>query len=713
MSETPAPHEPPHPGGREALVVGGVTLLAGLAVARVWTLPVVLGWVMADAGLVLNVSHWMQEGLVPWRDFAYWWGPLAPLLHLAAFDLFGVRESVVRGVAAVAIALTASGTHAFGRRVLGRWAAAAAAGLTWLMLLRPLNVQYANLYCVPLAVWGVQLAAGRVSPARSLAAGVLGGLALALKPNAGGAILATLWMVTFAPRPGRPLLARRRWWLEPFWLCGGAFLLAVVLITWGHDQLIPRVWFACAAAVAVLPLAVAAFRADPPSGEEGGLWRRWRPGAYLLAGMVLAQASWLPYYLPRLGGAALVQAVVVQPLEFGRGIRPSSLIMPNLPTVALFGTLAVLQLPFRRELPRSVAAGAVLAATVWYLHPLSVIAPGLPAIACIGALGLLLLVARGHVPPAMAAGAVVAAVVWYVSPLWLPASEVRARGWDMVFVIVPWFALAATVVLAWPRASAEPKARTWLSVVALALGWQIITAFPLSDVGHLLYVAPYSALGLLWLVTRGWQARVAAPRLPRWAVAAAAAVPLLMAIILVQMRSWRWIRASLTTGRWPEAVQLAPPRADVWMPRADAEPLQQVYAALRSHSAVRANQLLSFPSPYFYWLTNTTSPTFYPYHFPGVLSEGGDRAEAARLAEHPPRIIVWYDDPRGAVFRPAAMFATYPHVTRFIRSEYRIWRQYPPYVLLVPKLGGRADVPVGLGLQRTGTAPPAARRPRP
>lgn len=108
--------DPKPPGYAWAAVVFALT---GLNFVRL--LPVVLGFVfvlMADAGWALGTdAAWADHGLVPTKDFAYFYGLLTLVVDRGWFALFGRTPTAVALLVAVCNLATAAGLVLFGRGV--------------------------------------------------------------------------------------------------------------------------------------------------------------------------------------------------------------------------------------------------------------------------------------------------------------------------------------------------------------------------------------------------------------------------------------------------------------------------------------------------------------------------------------------------------------------------------------------------------------------
>lgn len=642
----PQADAPPQPSrGRDAALVFGVALVAGVALSRVWTLPLQVDWVLADAGQILNPSMWLLDGRMPYRDFGYFWGPYGPLLHAGAFAAFGLHESVMRACAATAVAAATAGTYAFARSTLRRGAALLAALLCWALLSRFTNLGYANVYCVPLGVWAMVAAWGAPTRRRAVVAGALAGAALAFKINAGGAIAVTAWLVLLRPRPGLEPPARARW-ADPLWPPLLGYPVLVALLTRQGPTAAMRYGFLLACAVAIVPFGRAAALRARLVTDATALRRRWTLGAWFVAGIVLAQAPWLAYYLPRMAPAQIWDGLVAAPLSGGLGLAAMSPRGPHLLTWLLLGAFVVAGLPAARRAVPVLGGLALVGAGGWYAVDALRVIP--------------------------------------------PVAEIAMR-WVNLLAVLPVVAVVGGAAVSWPRRLEERGAESWLRAVALAAGVQVIVAFPWGEVGHVAYVAPYSALAVAWAVAHGWQAR--ADRSPggRTGVALRAVVPVLLLLIVVERRAEVWLAARRVTGEWPRAVRVAPPRADVWAPAPFAEPVRRVRDVLADHPAVAADRLLSYPVPYFYWLTGTHNPMYHDHLWPGQLDAAGDAAEAARLARARPLLVVLRWGAPVSAFDLEVLRRYYPAITGYIDREYVPWQRIRPYRLLVP----RTDVPPG------------------
>ncbi len=626
--------------GIESLIawsVFGTTWLVGAALAHVWLWPVGDDWVLADAGQNFNPGLWTLQGAVPYRDFHYSWGPYAPLLQATALALHGVRESVLGLLTGTFLAVMAAGTYVYGRRLLSRPLAVVAALLAWVMLARNINLGWPNTYCTAFAIWALCIADGPASWRRALLAGGLGGIALAFKPFAGGTILATLWIVLFRPRPDAPLASRGRW-VDPLWPCLLAYPLVVLYLTRAADASV-RVWFPVATLAGLAPLAWSAMRTSRAQTTGTSLAARWGIALVFLGGVALVQTGWMAYYFQHVSPSELIEVLVLRPLEWGPKQLPFPPPLPRLSTALMLGALALSMLGTRRH---SVQVGALVA--------------------------LILL------------------AVWDAQVQVMHGNA----GTDLYGNLIheaPWVALVGVAVWAWPRTGAEPGVPAGLQPLAVALGTQAIICFPWSP-GHFEYIAPFSALGLVWLAAKGWPgAGALVDRPPKWAWVRVAVVCAAVAFVKVEAGSRAWRLAGRQEGGWPTAMQIAPPRADLWMPAVYGRPVQTVHAILRADPAVSTNRLLSFPVPYFYWLTDTRNPMYHDYFFPGMMNAATEMAELQRLTRNPPQIVAVRAEAANTdtVFTPVNLAVSAPRITRWLATNYRVWRTVRPFDIMLPR----------------------------
>ena len=165
-----------------------------------------LGWFLQDDGVLYYHFLRTHRGQLPYRDFFTGYGPVTLYLHSSLFSLFGESIDATRVFMAVVNAFSAAGLYLVARRLVSRLFAVIPPLLFLSMQPGDIaamafhNIPYPIWYGMLFGVWGIWTML-RAMETRSrtrraawiVATGVIGGLALFSKQNAG---VFFLWGVT-------------------------------------------------------------------------------------------------------------------------------------------------------------------------------------------------------------------------------------------------------------------------------------------------------------------------------------------------------------------------------------------------------------------------------------------------------------------------------------------------------------------------------------
>ena len=187
----------------DALAVAGLAVYSLVLLAAVWG---TWGDLDSDTGYDLVAGIRISDGEVPYRDFVYFYGPLAPGLSALAVLIGGAGFGSAVALGLLVAAAIVAATYALARTLVGPLGAFLAAALTGAVALIPNNYSFV----VPhthaatlgtLALLAMLLCASRYA-ARGrerwlLAAGASIGLVALTKPEplAAAAVAAGLWLV--------------------------------------------------------------------------------------------------------------------------------------------------------------------------------------------------------------------------------------------------------------------------------------------------------------------------------------------------------------------------------------------------------------------------------------------------------------------------------------------------------------------------------------
>ena len=187
----------------DVLAIGALTLLALVVAAVTWNS---WGDLNSDTGYDLVAGQRVANGEIPYRDFVYYYGPLAPYLAGLATLIggAGIAAGVVLGFVLTGLILAA--TYALARKVVGPAGAFLAAAVTVGVAFIPDNYSYilphtfaATLGTLGLLVLLLCIAryAETTSSPSLIAAGCAAGMLTLTKPEAmvAGYVAAGTWLV--------------------------------------------------------------------------------------------------------------------------------------------------------------------------------------------------------------------------------------------------------------------------------------------------------------------------------------------------------------------------------------------------------------------------------------------------------------------------------------------------------------------------------------
>lgn len=186
----------------DALAVSGLVLMSALMVVLTWN---TWGDPSSDTGYDLVAGARLADGELPYRDYLYYYGPLAPAVVAAAFVVggSGIGSSVALGLT-LAIAIVAL-TYVLARMLSGSLGAFLAAAITAPVAFAPSNFSFVipHSYSATLGILGTLVfllgiaryaVAGRA--AWLVAAGTSAGLVALTRPEfvAAVAVAGALWL---------------------------------------------------------------------------------------------------------------------------------------------------------------------------------------------------------------------------------------------------------------------------------------------------------------------------------------------------------------------------------------------------------------------------------------------------------------------------------------------------------------------------------------
>ena len=187
----------------DALAIGALILLAAVLAAVAWG---TWGDLDSDTGYDVEAGARVADGELPYRDFTYYYGPLAPLVAGLATWVGGNGVGSVVGVGLLVTAGILAATYALARAYVGPAGAFLAAAITAAVAFAPTNYSYVLphtmaatfgtllLLLLLLACWGY-LRSGRL--ALLAAAGAGAGLVTLTKPEPALAAIGALglWLL--------------------------------------------------------------------------------------------------------------------------------------------------------------------------------------------------------------------------------------------------------------------------------------------------------------------------------------------------------------------------------------------------------------------------------------------------------------------------------------------------------------------------------------
>ena len=178
-----------------------------------------LGSLIIDGGHELDVPRRMLEGEALYRDFWWYWGPLAPWLNSALYRLFGVHSDTLMWAGLVSAALACLGLYLLARCFVGPLTSAWV-GVAFLAscafsrridhaiynFVLPFN--FSATYGITLAIWSVLLLVHHARSRRTAtlaASAMLAGLVALtkLETTFAVAVAHATFLATLRPRPSR------------------------------------------------------------------------------------------------------------------------------------------------------------------------------------------------------------------------------------------------------------------------------------------------------------------------------------------------------------------------------------------------------------------------------------------------------------------------------------------------------------------------------
>jgi hypothetical protein len=320
--------------GADAVAVAGLAVLGVLLAAVAWG---TWGDLDSDTGYDVVAGALVADGRLPYVDFVYYYGPLAPLLAglVSAIAGPGVGAIVALGLAFTAAIVAA--TYALARTFVGPLGAFLAAALTTAVAFAPNNYSYVlphtisatlgTLFLLTLLLCLRRLGARETLPWAAAAGTALGLLALTKpEPALAGAAATAAWLVARAwsgRRVRRDAIVLAGVGLAIPALVYGAFLTAVSPHRLVLENLVPLDTLSAGGDVLVrarMPLTAGSFV------ELGGRALLYALGVAVLLGVArLADRPGRPRRvavgLVVLGGLLAVAAAIVNPEALRHGLQ--------------------------------------------------------------------------------------------------------------------------------------------------------------------------------------------------------------------------------------------------------------------------------------------------------------------------------------------------------------------------------------------------------
>jgi Dolichyl-phosphate-mannose-protein mannosyltransferase len=183
----------------EAIAVALVAAVVVFLVVGTWQTWGDLG---GDTGYDLVAATRVAHGQLPYGDFTYYYGPLAPLLLGFAMFVGGSTISTAVAFGIVLAGCIVAATYALARRLTGPLGAALAATLVAAVAFAPGNFSYvlAHTESAPLAVLATLLFLLSLERRSLLAAGICAGVVLLTRPEFALAVLLAAALVLVARR---------------------------------------------------------------------------------------------------------------------------------------------------------------------------------------------------------------------------------------------------------------------------------------------------------------------------------------------------------------------------------------------------------------------------------------------------------------------------------------------------------------------------------
>jgi len=281
-------------------------------------------WALADVGQTYMSALHLLEGQVPYRDFAYQWGPYSLYLSAYIFKLLGIKISSMRLAMTLVVFAITGITYLLSREFLTRFHAFFAALIIHIIFMQNTLIPYANIFVIPVGLTALLLIIKyhrKRSEHLIILAGVLCGIALGLKFSAGFLVSGGIVMGLIAVSD-RHIISSDAGALKITRLIVRitipiVLILALILLVSKHLTLKYFCLF-------LLPALIACYAASTRRGHsrEGSAAPGKSPTllmksfVYLMLGIFAGSTPWLGFYLIRLDASKFFYNLIAAPLAY-------------------------------------------------------------------------------------------------------------------------------------------------------------------------------------------------------------------------------------------------------------------------------------------------------------------------------------------------------------------------------------------------------------
>ncbi|GAB4333586.1 MAG: hypothetical protein Kow0099_05430 [Candidatus Abyssubacteria bacterium] len=609
-------------------------------------------WCLADVGQTYISALHLLEGQIPYRDFDYQWGPYALYLSAYILKVLGVQLSSMRFAMTLVVIVITSLTYFLAREFLPRFHAFFSALIIHMIFIQNTLIPYANIFVIPVGLTALLLIVkygGRQRGYFILLAGILCGIALGLKFNAGLLVCAGIVMALIVVE-GRS----ERLDAKSLSLSFSLRVLIPIVFILGLSGLIFQHLSVKYLVLFMLPVVIASVAALRQQGRlvpeaTEGKRRLTNSLLYLVSGGLLGSVPWIGFYLLKLEPGRFFHYLVFDTLKYSRYIFHPYYEMDRFTFYFyIFSALWFLAVYY---------AGR----TSWKKHAW--------LLTLVGAGGYLWLF-RDWTPLTRAAsddpfaGSAVDNITYFLTPL---ASIV-----------------AGLLLLSDSRKKVSDAGRiaesTGMLVILLYHVFFFFVAYPHTEASHLSWSYPTGMVVIFYLLEKARRtvAGVWPEKMRTWlgkplAAGLAFFFPVLITVNHFFHLSNCYYELSPDLSRWTKRVSLKldNERAGIYEFVCSAYQIESVDRFIQAWTD-KDEYIFEFPTAFFYFYSQRKNPSKVDYFYPGLYSDRQGEVISA-LEKTRPRFAIIYDRPESYIFAYSneEIRSSYQDLIDYLEAHYR------------------------------------------